>query len=99
MKDMNLKRVHFRIPESGVSLVEKEANAQYITEAALLRKLVIEWYNNRYFVTMYDDSPKVQMTVQLPEDVADGIWEFCEERGLTRSALIRNIIMTTLVEG
>jgi len=99
MSHMNLKRVHFRIPESRLDLITEEAKAQYITEEALLRKLVIEWYNNRYFVTRYDESPKVQMTVQLPENVADGIWEFCEERDLTRSALIRNIIMTTLVEG
>lgn len=96
MNEVKLERVHFRLPADGLALLEQMAQSTYMTEAALSRKIVMEWYEKPYEVDLFNGRPKLQATVQLPDSIAEDIKVLCEERGVTRSALLRNIIMTTL---
>lgn len=98
MEDVKLERVHFRLPADGFDLLKEEASIMHMTDAALLRKIVMDWVSNPFTLDIHNSRPKLQATVQLPEQVAVDIFEMCEERDITRSALLRNIIMTTLSE-
>lgn len=96
MDDLNLSRVHFRMPVSGVGLLEDVANKRYVSGAALARQMVMAWYDEPFSLKVFNERPKTQATVQLPEHVVAEIATLCEERGITRSALLRNVIMTSL---
>lgn len=98
MEDVKLERVHFRLPADGFELLEDEAVLTHMTEAALLRKIVMDWHSDPFVLDLHNGRPKSQATVQLPEQVVADIFEMCEERDITRSALLRNIVMTTLSE-
>lgn len=98
MNDVKLERVHFRLPAEGLALLEETAQSTYVTEASLSRKIIMEWYESPHAVDLFNGRPKLQATVQLPVSVANDIKELCEKRGVTRSALLRNIIMTSLTQ-
>lgn len=98
MDDLKLERVHFRLPAGGIALLEKVAFDQHISSAALKRQFIMEWYDYPFELDVYDERPKLQATVQLPEKVVEDIMELCEDRGITRSALLRNIVMSSLLQ-
>lgn len=98
MEDVKLERVHFRLPAEGIELLSQVAHNTHMTDASLSRKLVMEWYDAPYEVDLFNGRPKLQATVQLPEKVVHDIRELCDDRGVKRSALLRNIIMTALTE-
>jgi len=98
LEDTTFKRVHFRIPATGLELLKEEAQSLFLTEAALTRQLVLEWYKKPYDLNVFNERPKQQATVQLPVEVVEKIHEICDNRGIKRSALLRNIIMTALTE-
>ena len=98
MHDIKLERVHFRLPADGISLLEEMASEEHMTDASLKRKFIMEWYDSPFELDVHDDRPKLQATVQLPEKVVADIKELCEDRGITRSALLRNIVMTSLMQ-
>lgn len=98
MEEVKLERVHFRLPADGIALLTDMADSLHMTDASLKRKYIMDWYHSPFEVDVYDERPKLQATVQLPDDVIANIKELCEDRGITRSALLRNIVMTSLMQ-
>ncbi len=97
-EEEKVTRMHFRIPVDGLAKLKVLCEDTNINLSALLRKMVLDWHEEPKILIENDDKPKTRIIIQLPETVANEIHAMCDERGITRSALLRNIVMTDLVE-
>lgn len=98
LSNVELERVHFRIPSEGLQLLTEKAQSVHLTEAALRRQLILDWHRDPRELSIFNGRPKLQTTVQLPVDVVEELKELCDKRDITLSLLFRNIVMSALTD-